>query len=314
MSLSDYKKMTNGTTPVNAVLFAPESPVLDPNAIVMAILAVTLIVVGACWTNLTCTLCIPRQTPNDYLHVTHGNSQQYEKIDELVDTNDFGRNSRTDEGEEHSKRHTETSREHSEEDSQEHFKEHSEEMSSEHSLDDYSNENHAYVSITWKWAVFYTIMACVTIVSLYFLYSYLVYVFYALFLFASSTGIQACLRPLVICAENIIGKSIPNSPSVFVHRYIGRVSVTDVFWILFSTSFPVIWIIYRHSEWAWLLQDLLGICIVLSVFKTLRLPSLKISVILLGLFFCYDIFFVFITPLFTNGKSIMEAIATALLV
>ena len=38
----------------------------------------------------------------------------------------------------------------------------------------------------------------------------------------------------------------------------------------------------------------------------LRLPSLKICTVLLGLLFVYDIFFVFITPLFMpGGKSVM---------
>ena len=41
--------------------------------------------------------------------------------------------------------------------------------------------------------------------------------------------------------------------------------------------------------------------------KTLRLPSFKICTILLSILFFYDIFFVFITPLFTkvNGKTLL---------
>ena len=43
----------------------------------------------------------------------------------------------------------------------------------------------------------------------------------------------------------------------------------------------------------------------------LRMPSLMICSILLGILFFYDIFFVFITPLFTrNGKSVMVEVAT----
>ena len=41
------------------------------------------------------------------------------------------------------------------------------------------------------------------------------------------------------------------------------------------------------------------------------MPSLMICSILLGILFFYDIFFVFITPLFTrNGKSVMVEVAT----
>ena len=45
--------------------------------------------------------------------------------------------------------------------------------------------------------------------------------------------------------------------------------------------------------------------------KVLRLPSLKICTILLCALFFYDIFFVFITPLFMEGgKSVMVEVAT----
>lgn len=54
----------------------------------------------------------------------------------------------------------------------------------------------------------------------------------------------------------------------------------------------------------------MGIVIILILFRTLRLPSIKVSAILLLLFFLYDIFFVFISPLLTNGMSIMEKVAT----
>ena len=50
-------------------------------------------------------------------------------------------------------------------------------------------------------------------------------------------------------------------------------------------------------------------CCALNVSKGLTLK--QIAAILLSLFFAYDVFFVFITPLFTkNGDSIMEDVAT----
>jgi hypothetical protein len=43
-----------------------------------------------------------------------------------------------------------------------------------------------------------------------------------------------------------------------------------------------------------------------NMLKVLRLPSLKICTCLLSALFFYDIFFVFITPLFMkDGKSVM---------
>ena len=53
-------------------------------------------------------------------------------------------------------------------------------------------------------------------------------------------------------------------------------------------------------------QDLLGVMFSVNMLKVLRLPSLKICTCLLSALFFYDIFFVFITPLFMkDGKSVM---------
>jgi len=65
------------------------------------------------------------------------------------------------------------------------------------------------------------------------------------------------------------------------------------------------------SSYAWILQDFLGICFCISLIKTIRLPNLKISTILLLALLLYDIFFVFITPFFSaRGKSVMVEVAT----
>ena len=65
------------------------------------------------------------------------------------------------------------------------------------------------------------------------------------------------------------------------------------------------------SRYAWALQDFLGICFCISLIKLIKLPNLKISTILLIALLIYDIFFVFITPLFSaRGKSVMVEVAT----
>lgn len=45
--------------------------------------------------------------------------------------------------------------------------------------------------------------------------------------------------------------------------------------------------------------------------RVMRLNSFKIATVLLSVLFFYDIFFVFVTPLFTaNGESVMVDVAT----
>lgn len=62
----------------------------------------------------------------------------------------------------------------------------------------------------------------------------------------------------------------------------------------------------------WMLNNLLGIILALTFLKVIRLTTLIPGLVLLGLLFFYDIFWVFISPKFTNGKSVMVAVATNL--
>ena len=56
------------------------------------------------------------------------------------------------------------------------------------------------------------------------------------------------------------------------------------------------WFYVRKGAWAWLLQDALSACICVLFVRTIRLPSLRVAALFLGLFFLYDIFMVFISP------------------
>lgn len=63
----------------------------------------------------------------------------------------------------------------------------------------------------------------------------------------------------------------------------------------------------------WLLNNILAVFLALTFLKTLRLTTLIPGMVLLGLLFFYDIFWVFISPYFTTGgKSVMVAVATGL--
>ena len=68
--------------------------------------------------------------------------------------------------------------------------------------------------------------------------------------------------------------------------------------------------VLSFSSYAWILQDILGISFCISLMRVIRLPSLKVCTLLLVLLLIYDAFFVYITPLFSAGKSIMVEVAT----
>jgi len=70
-----------------------------------------------------------------------------------------------------------------------------------------------------------------------------------------------------------------------------------------------VWFIWRFSSWSWIPQDILCVALLVNIQMTLKIESLKIASTLLILAFFYDIFMVFVTPLFTKGVSVMETVA-----
>jgi len=79
---------------------------------------------------------------------------------------------------------------------------------------------------------------------------------------------------------------------------------------LLSAGLAVAW--FLHSEeiqWIWVVQDFLGVSVCIMFLSTVHLPNLQTATMLLGLAFCYDVFFVFISP-YVFGSSVMVKVAT----
>jgi hypothetical protein len=73
-------------------------------------------------------------------------------------------------------------------------------------------------------------------------------------------------------------------------------------------ALSVAWFITKN----WLLNNTLAIILAITFLKTIRLNTLVPGLLLLGLLFFYDIFWVFISPVFTGGNSVMLVVATGL--
>ena len=83
----------------------------------------------------------------------------------------------------------------------------------------------------------------------------------------------------------------------------------DVLCLVLGSTFSVGWLLTKN----WVLNNVLGTCMALLFLKTLRLNKLIPGVLLLGLLFFYDIFWVFYSSKFTSGgQSVMVAVATKL--
>ena len=84
----------------------------------------------------------------------------------------------------------------------------------------------------------------------------------------------------------------------------GTVNAIDVLSTLCATGLFVFWFIQRHAVYAWILQDLFGICYCFVFLQGVHCSTIRIATFLLVLLFVYDIFFVFLTPLIFE-KSVM---------
>lgn len=95
------------------------------------------------------------------------------------------------------------------------------------------------------------------------------------------------------------------------------ITVLDVFASLAGYSIGASWIYVwftssdpSQNAFYWITQNVMGACICILFLNTLRLNSIKVATVLLIAVFIYDIFFVFLSPYFFGGESVMVTVAT----
>ena len=167
------------------------------------------------------------------------------------------------------------------------------------------------VQISPLLVLFFVLCMCSMLVLLYFFFNQLVYVIMTMFCVASSLAMYSCLEPVVMASYKVTGLPVVRLPRCNLFLCVLQLELRQFLLLAASISTSAVWFVYRKSDWSWILQDILGIMFSINMLKVLRLPSLKICTILLSALFFYDIFFVFITPLFMEGgKSVMVEVAT----
>lgn len=92
-------------------------------------------------------------------------------------------------------------------------------------------------------------------------------------------------------------------------RCIGTVNALSCF-IFVPVSFVALWwVVARTASYAWILQDLFGVALLLTMQRSVRLPNIKIAAVLLSMAFLYDIYWVFLSGYFFK-ESVMIKVAT----
>jgi len=71
----------------------------------------------------------------------------------------------------------------------------------------------------------------------------------------------------------------------------------------------VSFVVLRNTPYGWPFQDIIGSLFLCSLQRTIRLPNMQVASLLLSAMFFFDIFWVFISPLFFQ-QSVMVSVAT----
>lgn len=154
-----------------------------------------------------------------------------------------------------------------------------------------------------KMAAGFVVVASVSLLLLFYFLSSLIWLLIIFFAIGGLEGTVACSSAL---AHHLLPLHLHRPVNV---PWIGQVSIITVSLFPLCLTLSIIWVVFRHESWAWVLQNMLSICILMMIQKVVRLPNIKVSSILLVTAFLYDIFWVFISPLLFSS-SVMVTVAT----
>lgn len=86
----------------------------------------------------------------------------------------------------------------------------------------------------------------------------------------SMGGVQALAAALTPLCTLVL-------PHQTIHPPFGEVFVHAILSLGLSIATVAVWLIYRSSSWAWALQDLIGMSLIIMVLRQFRLPNIKVS-------------------------------------
>lgn len=159
------------------------------------------------------------------------------------------------------------------------------------------------LEINAKGAIIFVFAASVFLMLLFFfMSSWFVWLLIVLFCIGGVEGMHVCLVALFSRVFKDCGRKTTRLP------ILGEVLVLSVVILPLCTAFAIFWAANRHASYAWIGQDILGICLMITVLQMARLPNIKVASALLSCAFVYDVFWVFISPLIFH-ESVMIVVA-----
>ncbi|BHF65800.1 Signal peptide peptidase-like 2A [Sparganum proliferum] len=144
----------------------------------------------------------------------------------------------------------------------------------------------------------FIICSVAVILLAYFFFDIMVYVFITLFVIAGASSMAGVLSTFIFdCAPRLTAYSI-----TVCRKEVQLVRLGLFFPCL---AFTIAWCVFRNDpDIGWIMQDIIGVFLVAHILTDISaLLSFKAITIGFLVFVCYDIFFVFVTPLFTKATA-----------
>ncbi|XP_024044229.1 signal peptide peptidase-like 5 isoform X2 [Citrus clementina] len=128
------------------------------------------------------------------------------------------------------------------------------------------------LDITAKGAIVFVIVASTFLVLLYFfMSSWFVWLLVVLFCIGGIEGMHNIIVTLVLSKCRNCGRKTVHLP------LLDEVSVLSLVVLLFCVVFAVVWAVRRQASYSWVGQDILGICLMITVLQMARLPNIKVA-------------------------------------
>lgn len=159
------------------------------------------------------------------------------------------------------------------------------------------------LEITESSAAYFVVFASVVLLIIFFTMQHLVFVIIkGVFCFAAVQGLTALFFAVIDSSF----KSMSQDVNLPVFGTVNAVSVPSVGLAVATVLF---WLLNQGADWAWVLQDIMGMSFLVNVLRLVHLPNLKVGSMLLMGAMCYDIFWVYVQPHLFGNESVMVKVA-----
>ncbi|KAH7691765.1 Peptidase A22B signal peptide peptidase protein [Dioscorea alata] len=159
----------------------------------------------------------------------------------------------------------------------------------------------ASITLDQSQALMIPIASSCSLLLMFYLFSSVSHLLTAFTAVASASALYFCFSPYIAYLKNQLGLTDP-----LVSRCCSKsFTKTQGILLLVCIGTVIAWLVSGH----WMLNNLLGIAICIAFVSHVRLPNIKICVLLLVLLFVYDIFWVFFSERFF-GANVMVSVAT----